>query len=300
MAPSAMKRNVDGCPDLEVIAAYLDGRLSERERADVTGHVAECETCYFVFTEAAQTRSQTPAQTVVESPAAVRIERRWWSRPALWASAAGLAAAAALVLALVPALRPFGERRSATMEALVAAVGSDRPFEPRLSGGFSYGPARAAVRGSLPVQPPDVRIAAATIEKQALNRDTPESLHELGVASLVTGDIVRAITVLENTVSRDPTANSLNDLAAAYLVRGMQERRPEDLSRALTLSGQALARRPGMREALFNRALALERLSMIDDARLAWTGYLAADAESGWAAEARNHLQQLERVTSGR
>src|SRR5438034_264436 len=45
--------------------------------------------------------------------------------------------------------------------------------------------------------------------------------------------------------------------------------------------------------AYFNRALALERLHLVDAARKAWGDYLQRDSSSGWADEARQHLEAL-------
>jgi tetratricopeptide (TPR) repeat protein len=175
---------------------------------------------------------------------------------------------------------------------------------------------------------PDVRIAVATIEKETARRQTAKNLHELGVAHLITGDISNATEALEKAVIQDSGSRALSDLSAAYLVRGMRENRPEDLFHALVLATQALQRDGTMREALFNRALALDQLSMLDDARRtlaarsalqgdssmlealnratlldrrsivdgarqAWQAYLKVDGESGWAAEARISLQRL-------
>ncbi|HEX7184963.1 MAG TPA: zf-HC2 domain-containing protein [Thermoanaerobaculia bacterium] len=39
----------NGCPPLEDLAAFLDGRLSGEERARMTAHLADCERCYEVF-----------------------------------------------------------------------------------------------------------------------------------------------------------------------------------------------------------------------------------------------------------
>ena len=54
MAAEVMKRDLNGCPELEVIAAFLDRQLGDSDRAEVAGHLSSCETCYFVFSEAAQ------------------------------------------------------------------------------------------------------------------------------------------------------------------------------------------------------------------------------------------------------
>lgn len=45
-----------GCPDPETLAACLDGMLPTGEREQVAAHVVTCETCGYIFTEAAQIR----------------------------------------------------------------------------------------------------------------------------------------------------------------------------------------------------------------------------------------------------
>jgi hypothetical protein len=49
-----MNTVTETCPPLEDIAAFLDGRLSEGERARMVAHLADCESCYAVFAGAAQ------------------------------------------------------------------------------------------------------------------------------------------------------------------------------------------------------------------------------------------------------
>jgi hypothetical protein len=49
-----MNAVTETCPPLEDLAAFLDGKLSERERARVVAHLADCESCYAVFAGAAR------------------------------------------------------------------------------------------------------------------------------------------------------------------------------------------------------------------------------------------------------
>jgi tetratricopeptide (TPR) repeat protein len=294
-----MRTSVDACPELEVIAAYLDGRLSERERAQVAAHVAGCETCYFVFTEAAQVRASNAPRQAVQHPTAGPTGSRWhWSPKIVWPSTAALAAAAALVLVATGVIptRPAGSQE---LHALVAAVGSDRMFEPRLTGGFTYGPVRGAVRGSersSETISPDVRIVAAQIEKQLSGKRSIQALRALAVAHLMTGNVARAVPVLEEAASQPgASADVLSDLCAAYLVRAERDGQPQDVARALTMADRAIALNPSLAEARFNRAYALERLSLRDAAKRAWAEYMQLDVQSGWAVEARLHFQQLSR-----
>src|SRR3954462_7435120 len=127
MATSAMKNGVDACPDLETLAAYLEGRLTEQERLHIAEHLASCETCYFVFTEAAQTKASPHAIQHEEAQPTVLPKPRWWKTPAfVWSSAAGLAAAAAIVVALEGGLIRSWSNESPELRALVTAVGAER------------------------------------------------------------------------------------------------------------------------------------------------------------------------------
>jgi len=302
MAPSVRKSSVDACPDLETLAGYLDGRLTERERADIAAHVAGCETCYFVFTEAAQTRASDRARAETDASASPEpvsaATPKWWMTPkAMWSSAAGLAAAAALVVAIGTAFLPSARGDSAELRALVAAGGTDRTIEGRLTGGFAYGPLRSATRGADPMTPslsPDVRIAAAQLEKAAADDRTAEGLRERGIAALMSGEWDRGVAALEEAASgRSTDARVQTDLSAAYLARATRTSRDEDLSKALAAANRAVNANRMLPEALFNRAFALERLSMPIEARDAWRAYLTIDDRSGWADEARSHLRTL-------
>jgi tetratricopeptide (TPR) repeat protein len=289
VAAEVIKRDVNGCPELEVIAAFLDRRLDDTDRAEVAGHLSSCESCYFAFSEAAQIK-----------PVLAKVASRpsWWTNNRiLWSSAAaGLAAAATVVLAITGAL-PLGRSSAPELTTLVAAVGTDRTIEPRLTGGFAHGPLRGALRSSETTGmnlSPDVRIAAAEIEKTTGGRQSAGAKQARGIASLIVGDIDRAVATLEEAAAQSPSnARILNDLAAAYLVRGQRSGQSEDLSKALASVNRALNADRSLQEAWFNRAYALERLSMTKEARDAWQAYLAIDDRSGWADEARVHLRAV-------
>jgi tetratricopeptide (TPR) repeat protein len=293
VAAEALKPTVNECPDLETLAAYLDGRLRGRERERVTGHLAGCESCYFVFSEAAQTHVTATPETIT----AWERWRAWLSRPKMiWGSAAAtLATAASIWLVIGTAILQRLPTMSPELQALVAAVGTDRTVEPRLTGGFAYGPLRGAVRSgaaSTSVSP-DVRIAAASSEKEAMAHRTPRALHSLGVAYLVMGDVDRAVPVLEEAGDQGAAdARLLTDLSAAYLVSASRGKE-QDFAKALAAADRAVKAEPRLAEALFNRAYALEHLSRVDEARQAWQEYLKIDSSSGWVAEARSHLLAL-------
>jgi tetratricopeptide (TPR) repeat protein len=282
-----MTSRADTCPDIETIAAFLDGRLDARRREIVAAHIASCERCYFIFSEAAQLH---PAAAAQPDPV------KWWQRRDLrWAAAAGLAAAAALVLAV--RIVPWGTTETVSIDELVAAVGTERVVEPRLTGGFAYGAVRGVVRSGQPASfqlSPEIRLAAARIEKATTSQYSAPAFHARGVAAVVTGEVDRAVTALEAAAGQQPTdARILSDLAAAYLVRAARTGNKDDDSKALTTVNRALEIDRMLAEAQFNCAYALERLGLTAEARDAWNTYLAIDATSPWADEARERLRRL-------
>ena len=286
----------DDCPDLETIAVFLDGRTADRDRARMVRHLAGCESCYSIFTEAAQMRMSdaAAADEKITAPAREHRWRRW--RVARTSVAAAVATAACAMLWLAGSLVPRWTSSSSELRALVAAVGTERPVEARLSGGFEYGPLRVTRGPSGAMRPvsPDVRIAVALSEKQASVRRTPQALQALGIGYLVMGDVDRAVPLLEQAVERpSPPAEMLSDLSAAYLVRADRGRDPLDLAKALAVGDRAVRTNASLPEALFNRALALERLSLTDEAFRAWQDFVALDSDSPWAAEARVHVDAL-------
>jgi tetratricopeptide (TPR) repeat protein len=201
------------------------------------------------------------------------------------------------VMAFSFSLLPWQRSEEPALQALVAAVGTERTFVPRLTGGFAHGPVRGPVRsgnaGSATLSP-DVRIAAAQIEKETGTQPSPQGLQARGIAALVVGDLDRAVVALEDSATGGTSdARILNDLASAYLVRGEQTKNTDDLSKALATLNRALELDRTLPEVLFNRAYALERLALVSEAREAWQAYLTIDNRSGWADEARARLRAL-------
>jgi tetratricopeptide (TPR) repeat protein len=276
-----MKLNGGTCPSLETIGAFVDDRLKDRERDVIAEHVATCETCYFVFTEAARTRVTAKPQGEVVP---------FTPRRTSWKVAMSGLAAAAVILIAVNVFRPFGASGDErALSELVAAVGTTRTFEPRVTGGFAYAPVRGPVRGANDVYlSPDTRIAIAEIEKEF-------AAHPIAAtAAIIGGDSNRAIGILEAASQTSPNdAKILSDLSAAYLIVGGRSGSAADVARGLATANRALEIDRLMPEALFNRALALQMSGMTEDARAAWQAYLTIDDRSGWADEARARLRIL-------
>jgi len=296
-------------PDARLIAAHADRRLAGDEAARMDEHIAGCPDCYEVFAETVQfglgegedarvkrgvalEMLLTPTAASVKAPLA-------FVRRLPFKMAAGLAIAAALVLALSLRLYRAPSRRAAPLVAeLAEAMGARRFVEPRLTGGFHHGRLITLRSGETPhgldAQSPAVLGAVARIRERAESDTSPEALGALGITYLVSGDVAAAVKALESASAQEPeNARLLSDLSAAYLARATQADEPADIPKALEVAEKAIALKDAPTEAWFNRALALERLHLVDAARKAWEDYLQRDLASGWAEEAQQHIEAL-------
>lgn len=117
-APEEAMSNPGNHPPLEELAAYIDGMLSEEEAARVAEHIAECEDCFFVYSETVRFQLEHPDE--VEDPADAseeaaevisfppRTEETRKRKPLPWWL--GIAAAAVLVVAVgIPVYRSLNQ-----------------------------------------------------------------------------------------------------------------------------------------------------------------------------------------------
>jgi CHAT domain-containing protein len=304
------------CPHSESLAAYVDGHVEAAERLRIQSHLAGCDDCRFLIAQAIYRHgayesqvdgpggSQIPEprvaakttrpQPVMAAPSPRRLMR--------WGVAAVLATAAALFVLvqvqpswLRAGLTGGAERRLAD---LADAVGQERTVEARLTGGFRYSPMRATVRSGGSLAPLDnwpLYATAGRIREDVQQDPSPINVHALGVAHLLLGEYDEAVQALEDAIAEDATNGRFQaDVSAAYLARARALERPDDLPRALGAAERAIAADPSALEPRFNRALALQALSLRDPARRAWEEYLSRDSTSGWAEEARRNLAALQ------
>ena len=123
------------CPDAEALASYVDGRATAAERTRIESRLANCDDCYFVFSETVQ-QQQSSEGRHIDSPITRRLGP--WARLSMlkvgYAVPVGLAAAAVIVVA-VGILNPF--RRTdpvtvvqvqAALSELDAAAGFEKPL----------------------------------------------------------------------------------------------------------------------------------------------------------------------------
>jgi CHAT domain-containing protein len=185
--------------------------------------------------------------------------------------------AIAVISALV--LRTKSPQPVSAVTLLPASLLGTRSIEARLSG-LAWAP-------FVPKTP------AAAQEAGPTRGDSPDVQQQRqGLMELLVGDPRDAVATLEKASAANRPA-VWSDLAAAHYQTAVRHDAPEFLAQALAAADRALSIEPHRAEALFNRALVLDRLGLRTDARAAWSRYLALDSGSGWADEAREHLGVL-------
>jgi tetratricopeptide (TPR) repeat protein len=272
--------------------------LEPAAREDVERHLADCSNCRAALAETMMFLMEEPFLIAPVIPSAARV-----ARPARWRGVA-LALATAAALMLVVRLAPRwlagrGDGSSPEVRELISAVSREptRFVDGRLTG-FAYGPPPGVTRGVAAREPsPDVRLAAARVE-QAVD-GSPRSRAAVGVAQLLTGDAQSAVTELEAAAALLPDSVSIQaDLSAALLARASTTG-PADLLKALAAADRALEHNHRLPEALFNRAVALDRLG---DPRAsdAWITAMSAEGNDRWKAEETSRLATARGAPGGR
>jgi CHAT domain-containing protein len=297
------------CRDAAEIALLVTAPADDPDAAAFLTHAATCDRCGPLVEAAMQGSDDEAVRALVSQLDTAgadwqrRMARRFAAaqpqarRPSMrtWTGVlAGLAAAAALVVAVRVMRTTPGSRPE--LQELVAAVAGDasRPVDGRLTGGFAYGAPPTLLRGPSEPASPRVRIAEAKLDEAARAHDTPATQAALGVGLLAIGDVDKAIEALEDAVMETPgEARYQSDLSAAYIARAKWRDRAEDWPRALAAAERAIKADPLLVEPYFNRALALEGLHLDDEAVKAWTDFKTHEKSPQWLSEADAHLRKL-------
>jgi tetratricopeptide (TPR) repeat protein len=217
-------------------------------------------------------------------------------RPALrrlWSAAAALAIAIASI--------GYWLMRDRDPGVMLAQAAAEHRRLPIRISDAPYAPSGAQRSGDNGAPAVLAEAEAAILRK--LERD-PENLLWLRYRSrveLLRGRYRPAVSVL-GAAADDPRSRSsvLVDLGTAWLAQGLTSQRPDELQQALGYLSEALEREPANPVARFNRAIAAERLSLLDSAETDWNLFLAQDSGSGWAAEARTSLERVrQKKTAG-
>lgn len=267
-------------PGAQVMAAFVDGTLNRAEVAEVAAHLRDCSDCRTVVSETARFKREE------EKPEPITSRTNPW-----WLAAAAVLAAIAITAPLL--LQRNKPAETPIAQLIAAAPREHRKLEPRLAG-FPWAPLQAPSRGNAMPNPADLKLdgAAGVVLEQTLPRTDADSRCATGVAYLLIDRPDASIAALEQAAAIANDVRAWNYLAAARIAfaeKGRSAQLPlalADVDRALRIDARSA-------EALFNRALILQRMGLREQTRAAWQNYLEVDPTSEWSAEARNHLARL-------
>jgi CHAT domain-containing protein/tetratricopeptide (TPR) repeat protein len=221
---------------------------------------------------------------------------RWW--PALFSwprPALVFGCVAAVILAGWIGARFL---RSSSVEQLLAqAYTEHRTLEVRIPGA-KYAPMRVergAGNSNLDKSPALLHAEDLIGENLRQHPNDPTWLQARARADLLDGNYDSAIKSLQRALETAPdSASLLTDLGSAYFLRAESADRPIDYGNAIESLSKALTKSPDDPVALFNRALAGERLFLYTEAVDDWRHYLRVDPQGDWSNDARARLAALQ------
>jgi CHAT domain-containing protein/tetratricopeptide (TPR) repeat protein len=212
--------------------------------------------------------------------------------------------AAAVIVLLGVSAWLVQTRREPSIDQLIArAYVEQRPFELRIPGA-AYGPIRQERSGerSAFAEPADLLRAKYLIkERLAARPDNQAILAASGKVELFEGHYDEAIRTFGRLLDAQPDSSALlTDLATAYFQRAEAGDRAVDYGQTIELLGRVLAKTPDDPVALFNRAIALQRMYAYNEAIRDWEHYLRVDPRGDWADDARRRLGELQEKMKAR
>jgi CHAT domain-containing protein/tetratricopeptide (TPR) repeat protein len=302
------------------------GLLPESRAAELLEHSTGCDACALLLRQATEDfTDEVTEQEITQISALPSAQEEWqqslaqrlsatesargkqglwsqgladwfpWPRRSVFRYAWVYAAAAILLLASGAWL--MQTRREPSINQLIAhAYTEQRPFELRIADA-AYGPVRQERGGerSAFAEPASLLRAKYVIKERLAARPDDEAiLAASGRVELLEGHYDEAIRTFGRLLDTHPDSPPLlTDLATAYFQRAAAVDRAVDYGQSIELFGRALAKKPDDPVALFNRAIALERMYAYNEAIRDWEHYLRVDASGDWAAEAQRRLSEL-------
>jgi CHAT domain-containing protein/Tfp pilus assembly protein PilF len=282
----------------EIINDFVLGNLSAED-------AASAENCFFKtserqfklkLTQELKARADDVKQT--EKSSFFDALKSFFRQPAMAGAFAIL-----LVAAIGFSVYFWRSKESPELAELQTIYAKERRVEPRISE-FNYAPF-GTTRGADENQEninKIRRIENAFLDAVAQN-DSAENHRNLGVFYLTRKNFPAAIRELEKAAALDDkSAKILNDLGSAYFESARNESKEKQfqiLPKAFEKFSRAVELNPNLLEALFNKALCQQELGQSNEAKDTWRKYLEKDSTSGWAKEAKEHLQRLENLQTG-
>lgn len=298
------------CPHEAAVLAYSENRLSPRNRAQIERHFSNCHDCLEVLAFLGRETHETPAPLTEEDVSEQTNKVLYYMRneggagkqvqlvprlsgfrisyPKL--ATVGLVISAIVIAVIV--VTPDGPSPSEiAMDAMKLAVRDKRYSLARVSGGFDHSPYAGTLRGD-DEGSEGLLFDRAEIKAKAAAQVTSDS--EAGLISarshLIRGasnEANQALLILEQLAKGGvETPEALNDLGVAQFQR-------LNYDEAIDYFTRALEKSPGYGEALFNRALAYQRLDRNDEARQDWQQFISQSPNDGWKDEAMAQLREL-------
>jgi tetratricopeptide (TPR) repeat protein len=272
--------NVRRGPDCVADGKWLNvaaGLLPEGETSELLKHAALCGYCGPLLKRAAETLTDEVTPSEETSLASLSSARPEWRRNMATTLRGGMRL-----------LRP-----PSVQELLAQAYTEYRTLEVRIDGAtYAQVRERSADKSD---KPPSLLQAEALIgEKLNKNPNDPTWLQAHARANLMDGNYEAAIESLQHALEEEPDSPGLlTDLGSAYFLRAESGNRPADLGNAIESFDQALAKSPEDPVALFNRAVACERMCLYAEAIHGWECYLRVDPQGEWPDDARKRLATL-------
>jgi len=316
------------CPSDEELCELAAGILAPERAEAVLEHVTSCDHCGPLLKQAVEElaaeptteenalvdrlpsaqpafaaemgrrlaeRQRTLGAEAVVPPAPRAPRRTWWALSFAW----GIAAAAVVIVAL-GAVWMYRRTQPAFAEQLLAeAYTQQRTMELRIPGALPA-PLRIERGGgdrSQLSRPTALLEAEALIaEELAKHPEDPRWLEARGHAELLDWNYEAAIKSFKRALDVKPdTPELLTGLATAYFQRAEAQDRAIDYGQAIEYLGQSLARRPDDPVALYNRAIAAEKMFLYQQAIEDWEHYLRVDPNGAWVEESKQRLESLKK-----
>ena len=293
----------------ELIEDYLEGNLPDSEEKRFTQfflQVPERKEKFRSVRDLKKYAMRSATQTVkplsLEKPG-------WFDWRALFNSPSARLAATAVLLIIVG----FVVWRAVFYQSdvdkglaqLQLAHRGQRPTESRSTANFDYAPLTVTRGNEQAVTDEKARTRAERYLLYATENSTDaKAFHALGLFYLAEKQFDKALSEFNTALKFAPNdAEIHNDIGAVYLEKAKlakdQEKGDEvigNLALALKSVNQALEIDGSLLEALFNKALILQKTPLLtNQAREAWEEYLKKDSTSRWADEARQNLEFLKK-----